>query len=48
MLHAALKNPPSNTTQNSNCAATYHPSYKPSKKDERDMLGTAEEAGMDS
>ena len=37
------KNPGSNTPQNSNCAATYLSSHKPSKKDEQDLRSTAGE-----
>ena len=42
------KNPRNNIPQNSNCAATYRPSKKPSKLNEQDMRDTAGEVKTNS
>ena len=45
ILHAVLRN---STLQKSSCTATYLPSYKPTKKDKQDMLGTADKIRTNS
>ena len=43
LLHAVLKNPGSNTSQNSSYMATYLPSHKSFEWNEEEMTSTAEE-----